>query len=197
MGRGDFMVVGENVLIRPVEQQDLPLILNWSRLYDLQQLFSFTTDFTHYDDIKNQLNTGNPKSFPDSFYFSVVEKDEKNTIGGCMLTEIDYANKNCLCSLYIGDEKMRSKGFGIEGVNLLLEFAFNRIDMNRVGCWVSDFNKHALKSFKKCGFKVEGIMREGAYRSGRYYDVYYMGILKSEYTGLKKGGSEGCSEASM
>jgi len=75
-----------------------------------------------------------------------------------------------------------------------MKYAFDDLNLNRIGTWVFDFNKGAIKCFKRCGMKVEGIMRDGVYRNGKYHDVYFMGVLKSEYLSMSKGGrNEECS----
>jgi RimJ/RimL family protein N-acetyltransferase len=88
-------------------------------------------------------------------------------------------------------------GYGTEAMRLIMKFVFEDLNLNRLGLWVFDFNKRAIKSYKKCGMKVEGIMREGVFRDGKYHDVYFMGILKSEYEEMAKEGREECSEAIM
>lgn len=192
IGRSDDMVIGENVIIRPVEVQDMPYILKWSHISDLQEQYGYTEDFTHYDDIKNRLDMS--ERFPESIYFTIADKEQKKPIGGCMLTDIDYANKNCICSLYIADESMRGKGLGVELTKHLIDFAFNELNLNRIGLYISDYNKRGLKCSKDCGFKVEGMMREGIYKYGRYHDIYYMGIIKSDYECAVKGGSKECQQ---
>ena len=41
--------------------------------------------------------------------------------------------------------------------------------------------KRAIKSYEKCGFKTEAILRETVFRFGVYQDMRSMAILKEEY----------------
>jgi len=43
------------------------------------------------------------------------------------------------------------------------------------------FNERAIKSYEKCGFKKEGILRQEIYIDGKYYDAIIMAMLKEEY----------------
>jgi len=189
------MIVGNNVLIRSVEQEDLPHIYNWYNDFELKELFDFVINFKSFEELTEQFNQyQNSHNIID---FTIVEKETKMPVGRCMLTDIDYVNKKSLCSLYIGDSKSRDKGYGTEAMILLMKFAFHDLGLNRLGLWVFDYNKRAIKCYKRCGMKVEGILREGVYRNGKYHDMYLMGILRNEYDELIKEVSGGCSEESM
>lgn len=187
------MVVGDNVLIREVEEEDLNDINRWFSAFDFNELSCFIIDSTGHGSVQ----TCGDDKFPDRLCFTVVENEDRKPVGECMLDGIDYVNKTCLCSVYIGDDEMRGRGYGSEAISLMLKFSFNELGLNRVGAWVPSYNNYAIKCFKKCGFKVEGIMREGLYKDGRYHDIYFMGILKSEYDDMTKEGSLKCSEENM
>lgn len=189
------MIIGHKVFIRAVEEEDLPDIHKWSNDFELMELFDFKINFINYDALIQKVSAD--ESREDQISFTIAENETKRPVGKCMLTEIDYSNKRCLCSLYIGDMESREMGYGTEAMQLLMKFVFEDLNLNRLGLWVFDFNKRAIKSYKKCGMKVEGIMREGVFRDGKYHDVYFMGILKNEYAEIIGEGREECSEAIM
>jgi len=189
------MIIGENILIRVVEEEDLPEIHKWSNDFELMEFFDFIINFTSFDQLTKKYNEMESNS--DNTNFIIIEKETKKPVGQCQFTEMDFINKKSLCSLYIGDRDSMDKGYGTEAMKLMMKIGFEDLNLNRLGLWVFDFNKKAIKSYKKCGMKVEGIMREGVYRDGKYHDIYFMGILKSEYEEIVKGGSIECSEANM
>lgn len=189
------MITGNRVLIRGIEYEDLPQVYRWSNDQEIKELFDPIIEFLSFDEFVDRFNkTGKSKEHMD---FTIVETETKKPIGICTLKDIDYINKNSLCTLYIGDADSRDKGYGSEAMKLLLEFAFKDLNLKRVGLWVFDFNKMAIKCYKKCGMKVEGIMRDGVYRNGNYHDMYFMGILRHEYEEISDGGNEECSEENM
>jgi RimJ/RimL family protein N-acetyltransferase len=189
------MISGDKVLIRAVETGDLQYYNIWSGDLELMELFSFVIDFSIHNESRGRYEPND--GLLSTINFTIVEKDGRKPIGKCSIEEIDYVNKKCTCRMYIGDKNSRDKGYGTESMKLLMEYAFNDLNLNRMGLWVFDFNKRAMRCFKKCGFKVEGIMREGLYRDGRYHDVYFMGILRDEYEEMLKRGDDGCLEENM
>lgn len=73
------------------------------------------------------------------------------------------------------------QGIGRDAFELLLNYAFNELNLYRLSLRVFSFNRRAITLYKKLGFKEEGVMREAFYRSGQWHDIHFMGILKREY----------------
>lgn len=188
------MIVGNKVILKAIENEDQEYVYKWRNDTELMELFDFTMIFSNYSmvgkDILNNKSSG-------ILEFLIAENITNRPVGMCKLSNIDYINKKCNCSLFIGDAECRGFGYGTEAMKLLVKFAFEDLNLNRVGLWVFDFNKRAIKSYKKCGMKVEGIMREGIYRNGKYHDVYLMGILKQEYMDIRDKEGEACLEVNL
>jgi RimJ/RimL family protein N-acetyltransferase len=66
----------------------------------------------------------------------------------------------------------------------LLRFGFEEMNLNRVSLHVFEFNERAVACYKKCGFQMEGRLRQNYYGEGRYWDVFVMGILRDEFAAL-------------
>jgi|LGOV01.1.fsa_nt_gb RimJ/RimL family protein N-acetyltransferase len=74
-----------------------------------------------------------------------------------------------------------NKGIGTQITTLVLDYAFNQEQYNKVFLRVLDYNERGIKVYKNCGFKVEGVDREGAFINGTYHSDVYMGILRREF----------------
>ncbi len=114
------------------------------------------------------------------FEFAIELKQEKLYIGSCGIQEIDQKNRIGEIGISIKKEYW-GKGYGTEAFNLLVNFCFEEVNLNKIKLNVFDFNKRGISSYKKLGFKQEGCLREEIYRFGRYNDVIVMGLLKSEW----------------
>ena len=82
--------------------------------------------------------------------------------------------------LFIGEEENRSKGYGTEALSLHVEYGFNYLNLKNIMLKVFSFNKRAIKSYEKIGFKVFGKRTEDYYLNGKWYDEYFMEILRKE-----------------
>jgi RimJ/RimL family protein N-acetyltransferase len=124
-------------------------------------------------------------AFKDSYRFAVEAIDSGKYIGDCGINSIDWKNSVANVVIFIGDKNYWSKGCGTDAMQMLLSFAFNQINVNKVRLSVYSFNMRAVRSYEKCGFIQEGVLRQEIYRDGQYYDTIVMGILREEYKKLK------------
>lgn len=117
----------------------------------------------------------------------VVQLEEKEfpciwmtNIGLIRMDEIDYINGNCCIGLDIVKE-YRGKGYAKTIYNIILDYCFNVLRLNKVWLEVLDTNKVAISLYQSIGFKVVGSKREHIFRDGRYHDLIVMDLLKSEW----------------
>lgn len=66
-------------------------------------------------------------------------------------------------------------------MRLILCYAFNELNLNRVGLDVIEYNDQAIRTYQKAGFQLEGRVRSAVLRDGISYDRIMMGILYSEW----------------
>jgi RimJ/RimL family protein N-acetyltransferase len=74
-----------------------------------------------------------------------------------------------------------NKGFGTEAMKLILRYAFDLLNLNRISLTVFEYNARAILSYEKAGFRVEGQHRKWVNRDGKRWDLISMGILQSEW----------------
>lgn len=120
-------------------------------------------------------------SQPNAKGYMIEEKETNQTIGIISLINIDYKNRSAECVIDIGIKAMWGKGFAKTAISLILEFAFNELNLHRISLQVFSFNDRAIKLYEKIGFVFEGRLRQTLYRSGEWHDTILMGILKNEY----------------
>jgi len=80
----------------------------------------------------------------------------------------------------------QGKGYGKEGMQLALQFAFHEINLHRVQLYVFSYNIRAINLYEKLGFKREGIQREFLQRDGERHDFYLYGMLRHEWDENRK-----------
>ena len=97
------------------------------------------------------------------------------------LDNINWVHQYASLGIMIGDKKSWGRGHGREAVDLLLDYAFRRLNLNKVTLGVYGNHKSAIKSYLKSGFKIEGRIKKLLNYEGKYVDKVVMGILKKEY----------------
>ncbi|MEK4300405.1 GNAT family protein [Oceanobacillus sp. FSL W8-0428] len=113
--------------------------------------------------------------------YILVDKKSETSIGIVSLINMDYKNRNAECIIDIGEKEYWGKGYGKEGLLLLLDYAFYELNLHRVSLRVFSFNERAIHLYKKIGFELEGKSRQTLFRDGKWHDIIHMGILQEEY----------------
>lgn len=122
--------------------------------------------------------------------YIMIDKKKEQSIGIISLINIDYKNRSAECIIDIGEKEYWGKGYGREGMKLLLDYAFYEMNLHRMTLRVFSFNERAVRLYKKIGFKSEGKSREALFREGKWHDIIHMGILQKEYFEQRKKSEE-------
>jgi RimJ/RimL family protein N-acetyltransferase len=131
----------------------------------------------------------------DRFYFAVrrVEgavADDENTepaesarrlVGFIELTWVSWNHGAAYLMLGIGDPDDRGKGYGSEALALMLNYAFEELNLSRLTAVIPEYNRVASQMFEQAGFVEEVRRRQAIHRYRRRWDVIHMGILKTEW----------------
>jgi len=171
-------IVGDRIYLRAVDVDDVDNFVTWLNDEEVRQYLSMTSPF----------NKTREKEFVDGLYkddnniiLGIVLKENDNLVGNIGLHKISRTHRNAELGIFIGDKSCWSKGYGTEALKLVIKYGFNQLNLHRIYLDVFDFNTRAMRTYEKAGFKKEGIYREQYYRNGKYCDVFFMGILKSEW----------------
>lgn len=179
------MFTGKNIRLREVRKEDLETINSLSNEVEVQINLSTRLPSPTPIGVDEKWYEEYTKEYGIDFVQFVIEKLDGTVIGKCGTGHIDWKNSCVTVWIFIGNPENRGKGYGTEALQLLVDFAFNEMNMNRVQLIVFGFNERAVNSYKKVGFSVEGIYKQEVFRDGKYTDVYQMSILKSEYFAAK------------
>ncbi len=172
------MLIGSNVYLRILEKTDIQTTQRWindpliSDIMGYLPVMSYENQINWYDNFKDD-NT--------RFIFAICKLSNNEHIGNVGLGKINYISRHCMFNIFIADNSYKSKGIGTEATKLILEFAFNRLNMNKVYLQTSERFIEANKMYQKIGFKKEGVLREHYYSNGNYEDKVIYSILKREY----------------
>lgn len=114
-------------------------------------------------------------------YDFVIVNPKGNIIGEVVINEID--NEVLSANFRIAIFQRGAHGQGIEqwATEVIQDFAFRELKLNRLELEVFAFNTKGLHVYKKSGFIQEGVLREAHIDNGAYTDIILMSILRSDW----------------
>ena len=120
------------------------------------------------------------KSLIDHPYAWVIENEDKDLLGSARLDRVDRIDRRASFAIGLLQSQNIGKGIGTEAGRAVLSYAFSELNLHRVSLRVLAINEIAIRSYKKCGFQVEGRERETAFLGGTWHDDLIMGVLEHE-----------------
>jgi RimJ/RimL family protein N-acetyltransferase len=121
--------------------------------------------------------------------FTICRNLDDEPIGQTAFFRIDWVGRMAVFYIGIADAVNRSKGFGSEACRMMVDYAFNTLNLNRIQLHVAIENTAAVKTYQTCGFVIEGELREAMFHEGRYCNFYVMGLLRSDWSMVGFAGS--------
>ncbi len=118
---------------------------------------------------------------PNQIRFAILEVKKLELIGVESIMKIDWYNRHGELGIFIGDKRYWGLGYGTEAIILLLDYAFNILNLNKIYLRVIEYNVRAIRAYKKIGFRVVGRLRNHRFRWERYWDEFIMDILAEEF----------------
>ena len=113
--------------------------------------------------------------------FSICLADNDVHIGNCGLYDISLPDRHATIGILIGERTQHNKGYGGEALRLVIDYAFNCLNLERLTLTMLDTNEPAKVCYRRLGFVDEGRMRANRFRDGQWVDELVMGLLKSEW----------------
>ena len=175
---GGGTMVADRTRLRPLRREDAALLYSWINNRDLvifNSPYYPITDIDHEAWMDSML-----KKRVDLVIFVIEEIETEQVIGTCQLLNINWRHRSAELQIRIGDESFHGKGHGLEAVELLCRFGFADLNIHRIYLSVFSSNERAIKTYEKCDFKHEGLMREAAFIDGKWMDVAIMGRLNHD-----------------
>jgi RimJ/RimL family protein N-acetyltransferase len=117
----------------------------------------------------------------DLYFFIIRTLAEDKPIGLIDLSGFSWPARQAWVGIGLGEREYWGKGYGTDAMQVLLRYAFQELNLNRINLDVFEYNERAAKSYLKCGFVEEGRARKAMRREGQRWDIIFMGILRSEW----------------
>ncbi len=74
------------------------------------------------------------------------------------------------------------KGIMAEAMNAVIDFGFEKMELNRIEVFIMPRNKRSIKLIKNLGFKKEGVLRQRYFDEfGNYADDVLFSMLRSDW----------------
>lgn len=177
---GSVTLETERLILRKTIKEDIDELFyielnpNLRRYLGIHKVGTSLNDNRNYFDFSKYDNL-------DFYRWSIVEKDTNKLLGCIYLNVHDEKARSYGIDYFIREDSW-NKGYATEASKCVLEFAFNKLNINRIESSGAKSNPGTLKVMEHIGLKYEGVRKDGIfYYYGGIQDLVLYGITKEEY----------------
>ncbi|MFX1309677.1 MAG: GNAT family N-acetyltransferase [Promethearchaeota archaeon] len=177
-------IEGEYICFIPQNSENVDLYIKWLNDPKVRKYARDITP-TRVEDIKRwfEPSEGRVKPF---IAFEIWHKKDKKSIGHVGLGWIDWINGWANAFIRIGEPAYWGQKIATEATELLIEYAFNELNLNKLHGGVCVENIGSWSVAEKMGFRYEGIREDEFYLDGKHLGVKTYGLLKEDWMKRKE-----------
>lgn len=175
------MIIAERVRLRAIERDDLPRFVRWLNDPEVRAglvLFlplSLEEEEQWYNGVLQRPVAERPLAI------EIRQGAGWIHVGNCGFLNLDWRCHAGEVGIFIGEKQFWNQGYGTDVMKLLIKHGFETLNLNRISLDVYDNNPHAIRTYEKTGFVLEGRKRQAMYKNGKYIDILVMSVLRSEW----------------
>jgi RimJ/RimL family protein N-acetyltransferase len=162
------------VLLRPLADSDSDSLFRW---INDRATVVFNAPFKPVARAQHDAWFAAVRQDPSVRIFAIVDRRDGRLVGSCQLLNISPQHRSAELQIRIGEPSARGQGLGTQAVQALLACGFGELGLHRISLTVRADNERAIRSYRKCGFEVEGVLRDAAFIEGRFVDLLSMARL--------------------
>ncbi|MCC2630198.1 MAG: GCN5-related N-acetyltransferase [Candidatus Paceibacter sp.] len=174
--------MGKRIYLRPVLKEDLPFITAGINDPEITKYLMVAYPMPLLMEEKwYERMTEDREKQGENIIFAIVFEKTDEIIGVMGLHKIDHKNGLATTGTMIFRKDCWSQGYGTEAKMLVLEYAFNTLNLRKICSHVYDFNPRSMRALEKCGYKREGIRKQHYFRNGRFADDHMFAVFKEDF----------------
>ena len=171
-------LIGDNIYLSPISVDDVEQYAEMVNDIKVSVGLGYLS-YTNIIDFESEKEFLISVKKEKMFAVRLLENDE--LLGNVGFKSIGEIHRTAEMGIMLGNPKYQRKGYGMEAINLLLDYGFSFLNLRNISLNVFEYNEVAYNLYKKAGFKEAGRLRKAVEIMGKTYDVIIMDMLKEEF----------------
>lgn len=170
----------ERLILRKLTAADIDDIFEYASQHDTTIYLPWETHKSKDDSFEFLKMTDEKFISTDNINWGVELKSEKKIIGSIEIRKWNDINR-CGDIGYALSPLYWNRGIMTEALKRIIRFAFDELYLNRVEAHCDGNNTGSYRVMEKAGMKYEGTHRQKVFVKGKFVNMKFYSMLKSEY----------------
>ncbi|MFW9820927.1 MAG: GNAT family N-acetyltransferase [Candidatus Thorarchaeota archaeon] len=178
-----IFIEGETISLIPHNSEYINLYIKW---FNDPKVRKYAREIIpiRIDEAKKWFEESK-RGIPEDVGFVIWHKKDKKPIGTIELNMINWVDGWANLGATIGEPTYWNKNLTTEAAKLVIEYAFNELNLNKLQACAAVKNIGSWSVIEKLGFEFEGFGKKEMYVDGIYLDEKRYGLLKEDWLKAK------------
>ena len=170
---------GQHIFLRALEPEDLEFVYAVENDENIWEVSNTQTPYSKFL-IRQYLKNAQQDIYEaKQIRLAICKIDTAKAIGLIDLFDFDAQNKRAGIGIIIQNETSRNQGLGREALDLLVNYAFQKLQLHQLYANIGANNEASLKLFSTFGFLKIGVKKEWNLLNGKYHDELIFQLINS------------------
>lgn len=172
------MLANDIIKLRAIEPQDIDFLFDLENDPKLWHVTQTNAPYSRYD-IEQYVFASDKQDIASTkqIRFILEYLSESTAIGTIDLFDLDLLNRRAGIGIVL-TEPFRGKGLAAMGLDFLVDYALNHLNLHQLYCNVEEGNSKSLELFQKKGFTVAGLKRDWNAKDGGWEGEFLLQYIK-------------------
>jgi diamine N-acetyltransferase len=174
-----YTLENENIVLRALEPEDLDILFDIENDKSLWQISNTLAPYSR--DLLKKYIEGSHKDIYEARQLRLAISPVRSTdlIGLIDLFEFEPQHNRAGVGILVR-ENFQGKGIASQALELVLDYAFNQLDLHQVFAHIPANNNQSRRLFEKMGFKRSGTQKDWIRSNNEFLDVDLYQFINSE-----------------
>lgn len=175
--RREVLIEGKRTYLREIQLSDANRnYCSWINDPEINQYLESRFEKWSIKKLKDYVSE--IKKNPNYVFLAIIAKGKNKHIGNIKIGPINRSHRYADVGVIIGEKSFWRKGFATEAIKLVVDYAFNKLDLHKLTAGAYNCNIGSIRAFKKAGFSAEGVRKKHYLCNGDYVDGVLLGIVR-------------------
>lgn len=169
---------GPNIYLRALEPEDMEFIYAIENDENIWEVSNTTTPYSKFLIHQYLQNAHQDIYEAKQLRLAICKNDTSEAIGLIDLFDFDPKNKRAGVGIIIQNEINRNSSFGKEALGLVINYAFERLQLHQLYANIGTKNNPSLSLFATFGFEKTGVKKNWIFINDSFQDEAFFQLIK-------------------
>lgn len=173
-------LTGNTIYLRALEPDDLEFIYRLENNEAIWEVSNTQTPYSRFL-IRQYLENAHQDIYEaKQLRLAICKKNSFDAIGLIDLFDFDPVNNRAGVGIIIQDTEERNKGIGTEALQLLIDYAFSKLQLHQLYANIDSGNVASVSLFTNFGFELIGQKKDWIKRNNNYHDEGLYQLIRQQ-----------------